>query len=95
MPCSKHFRFGSKSDRLPSVKAVSTRENKTTGAQASRHARSEKYDRRSWCVTALRKKKRKVVKMPIKKKGTATTPRPPSVDEVIDDQIQRRNSIAA
>jgi len=33
--------------------------------------------------------------MPIKKKGAATTPRPPSADEVIDDQIQRRNSIAA
>ncbi len=82
---SKHFKFGAKKFRMPS-QCWEDYESRQSGRSSARHERvSTTFIKKSWNKISLKRRPRK---MPVAKyskpKGTATIPRPKSVDEIRD-----------
>tara|TARA_B110001469_G_scaffold114719_1_gene118799 strand:+ start:832 stop:1323 length:492 start_codon:yes stop_codon:yes gene_type:complete len=82
---SKKFKFGAKKFRMP-VQCWEDYESRQSGRSSARHERvSTTFIKKSWNKISLKRRPRK---MPVAKyskpKGTATIPRPKSVDEIRD-----------
>ena len=83
---SKHFKFGAKKFRMPS-QCWEDYESRQSGRSSARHERvSTTFIKKSWNKISLKRRPRK---MPVAKyskpKGTATIPRPKSVEDEIRD----------